>query len=82
MSIKVDCKYSGDSATISSGRTQLWVYLVGWFLCDQWDSEDPRKRATPPISMEDARQRFNAQGAALSVNGIKVEAVVIDAALR
>jgi len=31
------------------------IYVVGWFACDQWDSADTRKRATPKISVVDAR---------------------------
>jgi hypothetical protein len=67
---------------LQENTSQYGLYLVGWFMCDQWHDDDRRKRATPRISLEEARQQFSAQAATLSVNGVKVDAVAIDAAIR
>lgn len=58
------------------------LYLIGWFMCDQWHNEDGRKGATPRESLAEARRRYDSQAEVLSTGGIKVEAIIIDAALR
>lgn len=34
------------------------IYLVGWFICDKWDSEDYRKSRTPSFTFEEAADFF------------------------
>lgn len=58
------------------------VYVVGWFECAQWDPDDGRRKKSPKISIEEARQQFESQAATLSTGGIVVRAVVLNAALR
>jgi hypothetical protein len=60
------------------------LYLVGWFLCDQWSDEDSRKAATIRLnhSIEETRLRLHSQAEGFSEGEVKVEAVVIDATLR
>ena len=53
------------------------VYLVGWFNKDKWDTADPRCRATPNISPQDAQQRLDYEAAAIPA-GFTVQAVVLD----
>lgn len=67
---------------LQENTSQYGLYLVGWFRCDQWHGDDWRKDATPRISLEEARHQFYAQAMALSVNGVKVDTIVIDAAIR
>jgi predicted NACHT family NTPase len=62
-------------------HSPLGVYLVGWFNCLQWDDIDERKRRSPKMTLQEARERFNNQAAALSANGIQVRAFVLDATL-
>ena len=57
------------------------IYLVGWFMCPQWDAKDGRRMATPKISIDDARQRFELQAAQLSTAENSLRAAVLDAAL-
>jgi predicted NACHT family NTPase len=57
------------------------LYLVGWFNCAQWNDTDPRKRRSPKISLDEARDKFNEQAASLSTNDTKVTAFVLDASL-
>ncbi|WP_156090437.1 NACHT domain-containing protein [Planktothrix paucivesiculata] len=65
---------------LKDNRCQHGLYLIGWFNCLQWDSKDSRK--PPKLSIEEARQKFEAQAAELSKQGVKVKAVVLNTALR
>lgn len=58
------------------------IYLVGWFNDDQWDSNDPRKRQAPDMTLEQAREHFNQQAASQSTNEVAVTAFVLDGSLR
>lgn len=59
---------------------QHGLYLVGWFNCEQWDKEDSRK--PPKLNIEEAKQKFEAQAAELSKQGVKVKAVILNTSLR
>jgi len=58
------------------------IYLVGWFVCEQWDKQDHRKRSTINWSLDGARLFLNQQAADLSKGGLCIRAAVINAALR
>ena len=61
------------------------LYVVGWYLCDQWDSRDGRNgeaRRQMPNTLADARQRFSQQAAAESDETATLAAVVLDCSLR
>jgi hypothetical protein len=62
------------------------VYLVAWFNCDRWDSNDYRKNGASKCSLEDARARFQKQAAALvetgRISNLALQSVVLNAALR
>jgi hypothetical protein len=58
------------------------IYLVGWYICDQWDDRDYRKKHTPNWSLQEARDFFQQQADDLSENNRLIHAVVINAALR
>ena len=61
---------------------QHGLYLVGWFICQQWDDSDYRKRSTPNISAVEAQENFNQQAEDLSLSGVMVKAFVLNTALR
>jgi len=42
------------------------LYLIGWFMCDQWDPEDYRRKDTPQMTVDDARAHFEKQAAEVS----------------
>ncbi len=65
---------------LKDNSCQHGLYLVGWFNCNQWDSNDSRK--SPKLSLEEARDKFVAQAAELSSQSVKVKAVVLNTALR
>jgi len=58
------------------------LYVVGWFSGDQWSGDDPRKRQVLGWTLGEAQAHFDAQAAALSVAGLAVKALVIDASLE
>ena len=60
---------------------QLGLYLVAWFYCDQWDNEDTRKDKNP-ISIEEARNKFNKQAEELSKENLTIKAFVMNTALE
>lgn len=53
------------------------IYLVGWFYCDDW-KEDYRKKATPKMDLEEAREQFRMQAEKLSKDEIQIRAYVMD----
>ncbi|GHO65585.1 hypothetical protein KSC_044770 [Ktedonobacter sp. SOSP1-52] len=62
---------------------QHGLYLVGWFLCEQWDETvDYRKKQSPKFSLNEARRFFLQQSEALSQADIQVKAYVMNTALR
>lgn len=67
---------------LKDNSCQHGLYLVGWFNCEQWDSSDTRKKKAIKLSLEKARERFEAQATELSQESVKVRAVVLNTALR
>jgi len=67
---------------LQDNQCQHGLYLVGWFLCRQWDNNDSRKRQVPRLTLKQAREMFDVQAASLSTGGIRVRALIINAALR
>jgi len=65
---------------LQDNSCQHGLYLVGWFNCHQWDNSDSRK--APKLGIEEAREKFEAQAAALSQEGVRVRAMVLNTALR
>lgn len=61
------------------------LYLVGWFNCKQWDSEDYRKGNAPQRSIDEARAKFATQAMSLSADtnrNVVVKSFVLNTALR
>lgn len=70
---------------LREGPCRHGLYVVGWYLCDAWDSGDYRKgearRQVPEGSVSDAQAFFDAQALSLSHGDVTVRAVVLDATL-
>jgi len=70
---------------LRDNNCQHGLYVVGWFLCDQWDENDYRKaeavRRMPP-SLEEARAFFDKQAAELSRDDPVIGSYVIHCSLR
>lgn len=64
---------------------QHGLYLVGWFLCDEWDETDYRKadaiRMMPP-SIAEARAFFDKQAVELSQDDSVIGSHIINCSLR
>ena len=58
------------------------IYLVGWYVCDQWDNADYRRGRTPKWLLSNARDFFNQQSLDLSLRDLTIRSVVINTALR
>ena len=58
------------------------LYVVGWFMCPQWDDKDARKHETPKYSLAEAQIFFDEQATQASVKGNIARAVVLNTALR
>jgi len=70
---------------LSGGACHHGLYVVGWFLCDQWDPDDYRRsdtRGQLPPSKPEAQAVFAAQAERLSGRELRLAALVIDIALR
>jgi len=44
---------------LRDNHCQHGLYLVGWFNCDAWDSQDDRKRRAPRMLMEEVQRLYN-----------------------
>ncbi|MHB8644194.1 MAG: NACHT domain-containing protein [Thermomicrobiales bacterium] len=66
-----------------NGPYRSGLYLVGWYMCDQWNPNDqPRFRDHPKEGdIAAMRSRLEEQAAALSTGGRRVHAMVLDLAL-
>ncbi|MGE0821978.1 MAG: NACHT domain-containing NTPase [Candidatus Binatia bacterium] len=67
---------------LNEARCQHGLYLVGWFDCPQWTPDDLRRKQTPKLDLEKAREKFKTQAAELSQSGVTAKAFVINTALR
>jgi len=57
------------------------LYLVGWFLCDDWDCADSRRSATPNLTVDEAREFFGTQSRTLSDGTREIHNFVLDVTL-
>ena len=63
---------------LTNNHCQHGLYLVGWFNCDQWDEQDYRKARAPKLRLEEAQDRFAIQAKNLSLDGVHIEAFILD----
>lgn len=62
---------------------QYGLYLVGWFMCDQWIDESRRKQALRlGVDKDDIQYQLENQAESLSQKGVRVRAKVLDVRLR
>jgi hypothetical protein len=67
---------------LADNPARLGLYLVGWFMCPQWDKQDHRRTQTPKMTLGEARAFFDSQALKASEAGLKVRAFVLNTALR
>jgi hypothetical protein len=58
------------------------IYLVGWYRCDAWDSEDYRSKAHKTWTWAAASQELTAQAKELSTDGQNIRSFLLDIRLR
>ena len=61
---------------------QYGIYLIGWFNCERWSDEDPRRSKAPKISIDEARNEFAQQALSLCEKHINVASFVMNTGLR
>ena len=66
---------------LHENQCQHGLYLVAWFLCDQWNKSDKRKSQVPWATLNDARDELTSQAKSVSEEST-VRAYVMDCALR
>ena len=57
------------------------IYLVGWFLCNQWDMDDNSKNRISAQDIEEARKKFNEQAMKLSTDDKMIKSFVMNCSL-
>jgi hypothetical protein len=67
---------------LKDNTCQEGIYVVGWFPCNQWHSDDSRKRKTPDWPYEQATTFFHNQAEEISSGALRIRAAVLNAALR
>jgi len=67
---------------LADAGCQHGLYLVGWFNCEHWDSEDYRRDRAPKWNVREAQEHFDAQAHSLSIDGCRLRAAVLDTSLR
>jgi hypothetical protein len=63
---------------LSESQCSTGIYLVGWFLCDSWRTDDYRQSDTPKWVLQQARDYFMTQAKQASVNGLTIHSVVLN----
>jgi hypothetical protein len=67
---------------LNQARSKSGIFLVGYFNCPQWDSNDYRYANSKGRTLDGTRQLLEGQAADLSKDGFRIEAVVLDVSLR
>ncbi len=58
------------------------LHLVGWFNCPQWDEEDPKYKTAMGRDPRKTLRKLESKAAELSRGELRVEPLIINAALR
>jgi len=68
---------------LKDGGCPHGLYVVGWFNCDRWQEDTPRRRAAARAGtdIEHLQEKLDAQARSLSKSGLTVRALVLNAAL-
>ena len=67
---------------LKDNRCRHGVYVIGWFLCETWNRKDYRRRQTPKLTFEEAREFFAQQAEELSIEGFTLRSYVLDSTLH
>ena len=58
------------------------LYLVGWYVCPQWDTKDPRYATTPKMTRGEVSAQLERQARGLTVDDVVIKSLVVNSALR
>ncbi len=66
---------------LTESKCTTGIYLVGWFLCNSWRTDDYRRTDTPKWTVQQAQDYFKNQAKQASSEGISIHAVVLNTSL-
>lgn len=61
-----------------TGDSRHGIFLVGWYLCDEWDKNDYRRSDTPRRNIEGVKTQLDDQAKRFSSAETKLRAYVLD----
>ncbi len=67
---------------LHEAKTKHGLYLVGWYNCEKWDTNDGRYKQASRYQESEAERQLDAQARDLSRDGTCVRAFVLDTSLR
>jgi hypothetical protein len=67
---------------LRDNRCRHGLYLVGWFNCPQWDLEDRRQKTAARRELVKTQKRLEAKASEISQQGLRVQPLIINVALR
>lgn len=79
--LKIDMEMQLKRRYLKDNACRFGLYLVGWFNCSQWDSNDYRQAQAPKLTRKEAQQKFDDQSLMVSDHSVTLKAFVLDAAL-
>jgi hypothetical protein len=80
--LKTDMRAQLRDRYLKENQCAHGLYVVAWFLGPRWTKKDYRLGQTPKLTLEEARNLFEAQARELSNGGVTLKAFVLDTALR
>jgi hypothetical protein len=80
--VRTDMEHQLRDRYLAENACHHGLYLVGWFICPQWDPDDDRNKRTPKMTREEAQRQFDDQAARLSQSPFCIKALVLNTALR
>ena len=67
---------------LRDNRCRHGLYLIGWFNCPQWDTEDHRQKTAARRDFAKTQRRLKVRASELSQGDLHIEPVVLNIALR
>lgn len=67
---------------LEDNRCWHGLYVVGWFNCPQWDTEDSRHKVAARRDRAEVHKKLEIRASALSERDVHVRSITINTALR
>lgn len=80
--VKEDMEGQFRNRYLRDSSSKSGIYVVGWFLCEEWNKSDYRYDSTPKISLLEARDFFKQQAGQLSDEVATIKSFILNAVWR